>query len=256
MILRIFQILIFVFAATIEVKVHAAEIISLRSELSPLQEPLNCLDTGERCAVKTSSGRKHQLEVGENQVTLGSATSVVRLSANRVTLVSGTLLVKSEESFFIESEYGKIIFKSAYAIVEKEAKKLNLRVIQGEAFIQPRGKNEMYAIEPGQTNWLGEVDRSGAAQTGMSIPIDFEDHALQWSSLYSQKKDQFKKELKEFAQVWRLASKKSAAYHQELAQRRVASLKDEHQKRQTRIKKRQEYEASLRALFRKKTLDQ
>lgn len=256
MILRILQIAAFIFTATIEVKVHAVEVLSLKVDKEPIQEPTNCLESGDRCALKTAEGKKYLLELGSAVVTLGSATSVIRSSTDRLMFVTGTLLLKSKEPFFVESEFGKIVLNNAEVIVQRDAKRLQVSVIKGEAFIHPRGKEEMFKVEPGQRNWVGEVDTSGVAQTGTSTPVEFQDHAFQWSSLYSGKKNDFKKELKEFAAAWQKASEVAASKHKELAQRRIASLEKEHQIRQARLQKKRAYEAQLRSMFRRKSLDQ
>lgn len=256
MILRVLQVFVFIVAATLEVKVHASQVVTLKNEVHPLEEPAHCLDSGERCAVKTSSGRKFQFDVGATKVTLGSGSALIRVGASRVNLVSGSLLVQSEDDFFVEAEYGKVILKNAYVLIENKSRKLFLSVISGEAFIQPRGRDEMYPVAPGQSNWLGEVDKSGVAQSGLPIPVQFQDHAYLWSGMYSGKKKDFEKELKEFAGVWQKANAEAAIEHKQLVQRRIAALEDDYQKQQERVKKKQVFEAQMRALFRKKTLDQ
>lgn len=256
MILRLLQVLTFLFVATVEVKVHAAEVVSLREDLAPLQEPSDCLDSGEQCAIKTNSGRKFQLVLDSAKVILGSGSSAIKAGKDRITFVRGTALVKAENTIVIESEYGKVIVKHGEVLLLKEETKLVTRVHSGEVFIQPRGFSEMIAIQPGEENWMSAVDRSGIAQTGVPTTINFGEHALIWSSLYFGKKRAFEKELKQFALVWKAASEKTAVAHADLAKRRIASIEADYQKRQRELKKRQAYEAEIRQLFRKKSLDQ
>lgn len=256
MILRIFQVVTFIFVATIEVKVHASEVVTLREDLTPLQEPQNCLEDDDVCAIKTNSGKKFQLEVGKAKITLGSSSSAIKAGKDRITFVHGTALIKTESPLFVETEFGKVIVKQGEVLLLKQESKLITRVNSGEVFIQPRGFSEMIAIEAGEENWMGTVDKSGIAQTGVSTSINFQEHALIWSSLYSGKKRSFEKELKEFAQVWKQANEKTAAVHADLAQRRIASIEADYQRRHKELKKRQAYEADLRFLFRKKSLDQ
>lgn len=256
MILRAFQIFTFIFVATIEIKVHAAEVVSLREDLAPLQEPAGCLEDGDVCAIKTNSGRKFQFELNRAKVVLGSGTSAIKAAKDKLTFVRGTALINAEAPVFIESEFGKVIVKSGEVLLLKQESKLVTRVNSGEVFIQPRGFTEMIALQPGEENWMGAVDKSGIAQTGVPTSINFSEHALVWSSLYFGKKRAFEKELKEFASVWKMASEKAALAHADLAKRRIASLEADHQKRQRELEKRQAYEAELRSLFRKKSLDQ
>ncbi len=256
MILRLFQVVTFVFVATIEVRVHASEVVSLREDLAPLQEPVNCLEDGDTCAVKTNSGRKFLLEIGSAKVTLGSGSSAIKTGKDKITFVRGTALVKTESPLFVETEFGKVIVKQGEVLLLKQESKLITRVNSGEVFIQPRGFSEMIAIQPGEENWIGSVDKSGIAQTGVSTSINFTEHALIWSSLYSGKKRSFEKELKEFAHLWKQANEKTAAAHADLAQRHIASIEADYQRRQKALKKRQAYESDLRHLFRKKSLDQ
>lgn len=260
MILRLLQVITFIFVATIEVRVHASGaasgVVSLREDMAPLQEPAGCLEEGDTCAIKTNTGRKFQLEVGKSKVTLGSGSSAIKAGKDKITFVRGTALVKAESPLFIETEFGKVIVKQGEVILLKQESKLITRVNSGEVFIQPRGFSEMIAVEPGEENWMGTVDKSGIAQTGVSTSINFTEHALIWSSLYFGKKRSFEKELKTFAQAWRQANEKTAAAHADLAQRRIASIEADFQRRQKELQKRQAYESELRHLFRKKSLDQ
>lgn len=254
--IRFLQILTFLFTATIQVRVHAAEVVTLREETAAIQEPQDCLQEEETCAVKTSNGKRLKLEVGKSEVTLGSETAAIRPTKSEVTLVSGTVLAKSEDSLTISSEFGKVLIKKGQVIVIKEEKRVVARVLSGEVYIQPRGQKEVLPLEAGQENFLGAVDKTGVAHSGISTAIVFTDNALLWSSLYSGKKVQFEKELQDFAQVWKDSKQKAAATHADLAKRRIASLQEQHQKQQSALKKRQVYEAELRSLFRKKALDQ
>lgn len=256
MILRLLQVITFLFVATIEVKVHAAEVVSLREDDRLLQEPEGCLEDGDTCAIKTNTGRKFQFEISKSKVTLGSGSSAIKAGKDKFTFVSGTVLVKAESPLFIETEFGRVIVKSGEVLLLKQDSKLVTRVNSGEVFIQPRGFSEMIAIQPGEENWMGSVDKSGIAQTGVATSINFTEHALIWSSLYFGKKRTFEKELKEFAEVWKQTNEKTARIHADLAQRRIASIEADYQRRQKELKKRQAYEAELRFLFRKKSLDQ
>lgn len=256
MILRLLQVVTFVFVATIEVRVHASEVVSLREDDRPLQEPEDCLDNEPNCAIKTNAGKKFQFELSSAKVTLGSQSAVIIIDKKKVSFVSGTVLLKAESTIFVETEFGRVIVKQGEVLLLKQESKLITRVNSGEVFIQPRGFSEMIAIQPGEENWMGSVDKSGIAQTGVPTSINFTEHALIWSSLYFGKKRTFEKELKVFALQWKQVNEKTAAAHSDLAQRQIASIEADYQRRQKAFKKRQAYEADLRHLFRKKSLDQ
>lgn len=256
MILRILQILTFVLAATIQVRVHAAEVVSLANDSSPIQEPANCLDQEGKCALKVSSGKKFQIQLASTNLVLGSSTAAVKTNEKSITLVNGTVLVKSENPFFIESEFGKVIVKNGECISIKDENKISLRVLSGEVYLQPRGESGMILVHPGQQNFLSAVDDSAHAHIGIPTSTDFTETALIWSSLYSGNKIQFAKDLKDYGDVWRKTNVQTAELHKELAERRIASIEEQREKQQSALKKRQAYESQLRALFRKKSLDQ
>jgi hypothetical protein len=250
------KLFIFFLTFSLEVRVKAGESVQLPEAKAPLMEPAGCLEEASLCAVKTREGEKFEIHAGANAIVLDQGTSVIRLSADEARLVWGTIWVKAKGSFTVKTEYGDATVKDGEFWMSRTAERITVSATSTEVVLHPRGSNEKLAVSPGEENWVSRVNRNGFAETGVPKAIAFAEHIARWARLFEGKKKTFEKDVAEFHAVWSEASRRAAEFHQDLMNRKIASIESEKARRASEKKKRLDEERKLRDLFRKKVLDQ
>lgn len=243
--------------ACLAISVQAADIISLPNQEKLIDEPQGCLRALETfCSVRTSSREKFKLQLGQVEVVLDAATTVLIRSQDEVSLISGTIWVKAEKGFVVRSEFGQV--KTAggeFWVSRARGEGLWATAIKEDLQLAPRGLIQEIVLQEAEENWLGRVSKDGVAQTGTPRVLDFPEHINRWARLYPGPKDTFEQEVRTFKYTWKKVSEENAKLHQDLSNRRIATI-DSEKRRQDEIRRAQEAENKyLRDLFRRKTLE-
>jgi hypothetical protein len=253
---RLVQLFLFIMTLTLEVRVHAKEIISLPNDPAPLLLPNDCLPSLAECAIGTAEETKYKLKNKEQILTLGSATVLVRQDSSHYTLISGMVWIKTKTALDIKTEFGHVSSGQGEFWVSLADEKVWVQAVEGSVVVIPRGSQSKVEVEEGHENWLGPVQKNGVAEMGLPRPISFTDYLARWARLYPGTKKQFKKEAEALRLKMAPAAQADANYYSELVERQVAALHDQEAERAKARKIYEDHEKELRMLFRRKTLDQ
>jgi hypothetical protein len=204
----------------IDVRVHAET-----------EEPERCWRGEGPCAVQTSRAEKLRISLGENQLVMDESTVVVRLGRNEVRLLAGTLWVRAGDAFSVHSEFGQFSISKGEFWVSRTSDRVTGASVVGNLLLKPRsrgGAEEELEIVAGLENWVGKVQAvNGRAQTGVPMPIPLRTHFIRWAHLHVGGREQFLRDTEAFYKVWLAASTEAAGIHQELVQRKLATIAED-----------------------------
>jgi hypothetical protein len=249
-----FRVLVFALAFILEVRVKAAG-VQLPDAEEILQEPKTCLMQSIECGMHTKIGEKFEFEMGESTIVMDQMTTIVRVSAEELRLVAGTIWVKTENRVIVRTEFGTSHLQDGEIWVSRTSDRVTVATTRGKADIRPRGSSEKLLVEPGSENFLTKVDENGKAATGVPVAIAFGPHVERWARLFDGKKTEFEKEVGAFHKIWSEASEQAAGIHQELLERKIASVEEERQRKADAKHRAEAYDKSIRDMFRKHVLD-
>ena len=233
----------------------ASETVALPNQEIVLQEPQECLKSDEMCSLQTSSHEKFKLKIGESRLVMDASTLLLRESSERISLLQGTLWIKTEGPFSVHTEYGVVESDGGeFWVTRTRGETLTASAISGTLSLKPRGANIEISLAAGEENWLGRVGRDGVAESGTPCPLLMIEHIARWARLYPGQKQEFEKEVRSFRLVWQAASERSAELHQDLAKRRIETLNEQQRRREEERRKEAEHRQVLRRIYRERTL--
>lgn len=245
---------VFVLAFIVDVRVRAAEIVALPNSPEVLQEPVGCEMRASVCAMRTRSGEKHVLAVGETSVVLDANTSVVRLSGGELSLVSGTVWIRGSVPFVVRSEFGSVRSQGGEFWVTRDRERMTASATDQTLVLEPRGSTVALRIEIGEENWIGRVTGSGVAASGVPCAIPLADHLHRWARLFPGTRREFEAESRKFHASWSRGLASVASYHGELAEARRQALSEEAETKAQLRAKEEHRSKELRDMFRRKVL--
>lgn len=247
--------LVFLAAFTLEIRVKAAEIIHLPNASEVLEEPAGCLMDSTACAVRTSSGEKYELPLGDTVVHMDRSTAVLRVRSDEIRLVAGTVWIEAKGPFTVRTEFGAArVGSGGFWVTRTEDRMTAAAAVGSDVVLAPRGTTEELVIERGMENWIGRVGRQGHAESGLPRAIPFDEHVRRWARLYPGPQERFEAEVRRFRAQWNDASRKAAELHRALLERKVASLRADHEKRERDLRRIEARNRELREMFRRRVL--
>ncbi|MCM2282453.1 MAG: hypothetical protein NDI61_11485 [Bdellovibrionaceae bacterium] len=254
--MRPVRLIAFFLAFTLDVRVHAAETAALPNSQEVLQDPADCVLRASVCAVKTASFEKYKLAVGEASVYLDSSTAVIRRSEVELTLLSGTVWVRSSAGFTVSSEFGVVQSEGGEFWVSRDASRMTASATEKALMLRPRGATDALRVDVGEENWIGRVASNGIASSGVPQAIALAPHLRRWARLFPGTRQAFEKETRRFHASWSRGLASVADYHEELAVQRRQALRIEAERR-ARLREQEESRSrELRAMFRRKVLSE
>lgn len=234
---RFFQAVFFVAFSFLDLHIEARELVQIKPTTNVTMQPKNCIIESSVCSVLTPHRKKYELVFGKSSAVMDEDTAVLRESANQITLLKGRIWIKTSESIAIRSEFGLAKANNGEFWVTKTEQKIIFSPLVGEITMQPRGSEELISILPNYENWLGPVDKSGIATSGIPRLLDIENHVHRWGKLYNGKKNQFKKEVQEYFSLWYVLVEQDSDKNRELALRTIASEAENKLREEERQKK-------------------
>lgn len=245
--------LVFLFVA-LGAKLNAKEIITLGNASRVVQTPDSCLVGSGTCAFKTGPEEKYKIKLGTNEIVLDENTTLIRQSKNKITLVTGQIWVRAQDEIQIQTEYGTATAFEGNFLAKNRDKKMELKAIDSDLMLTPKMSSKSLKLEAGEQNWLGPIDESRVASSGVPLPIRPSELVVNWSRLYTGTKADFEKDFKNFFSLWSSASERLAKLHSDITARQIASIESEIV-RKKRLKENQDLETRrIKAWFRQKSL--
>lgn len=247
---------VFFLVLIVDVRVRAEEVVILSLASEVMQEPVNCLEGAQKCAVKTEGREKFIVAVNKNTVTLGPDTLIVRQNDSSINLLYGEIWLKTISESKVETEFGSLVTfqEGARSSVwmTKTKERLLIRVGEGSVVISPRGSLSTYRLSAGYEIWLGRVQASGVAQVSAPRAIEVSEHLNQWARLFSGSKSEFALEVKKFREVWQEAVQRSAETYQKQIDREIAMVKQEKERKEKQQRLHERENLEIRKMFREK----
>ncbi len=259
----------FFFGFTVEVYVEAAERVQLReidaqvertvkTSAALLEEPKSCTTVeSEACAIRVGHKRKLTLKKDEDrEIVLGDSTIAIRYTLERFRLIEGFIRVRGEQPTIIEisSKTSVLIageafverFGDAVTVVNTGAKKVILRTAGMDDGLVSSGM-EIHFERP-------DI-KSGKLDPGAPLPLDLDRQVVREAKLHDGSKEGFHARVELLLALRKQAAFKSSEIHEEIVQRKLASIENARQARLRQAEIQEVRDRELRALFRRKVLD-
>lgn len=257
----------FLLGFSVDVKVEAAERVQLiginveQERLNPnssalLEEPKNCLKEEGLCALRVGERRKFVYKPSERREwTLAEKSVVVRIAEDRLRFIEGSIRIIGDLTT-IETEQGSLVVRGE-AFVDRKGEKLTV-VNTGQVPIEFTGRGWPSAQEI-PSGLEAHIDlpsvKNGRASVNLPLPLDYDNQVVREARLYQGKKEDFAKRLEEIQLLRTEAAAVSASLHQEMVERKIASIEAKEKANREIRGKREARDKELRALFRKKVLN-
>lgn len=271
---RFFLFLIgFMIGFTLEVRVEANERVQLipidlkkekDNKLSSalLQEPRECLDSKKTCALRVGARRLFVYEpTAGRQWTAGENTIVLRLddcahdSSCRMRFIEGVVRITGEETL-VETDLGDLKARGEVFIERHGSKLLVVNTGDQPLLFKGRGWVNERAIPSGVEVTLDLPNvKNGKTSVNLPLPLDFEKQVVREARFYTGKRADFPAHLEEIAKRRIEAAGEIAALHQEVVERKIASIDEAAKAVQAKRAEREARDRELRALFRRKVLN-
>jgi hypothetical protein len=265
------HLLVFFVTFSIHIRVRADDSLlkgdksmtQLPNATTILEEPWRCLSGSLSCALQTKADEQYKLELKDATVHMDRSSSIIRQSDHEVRLVSGTIWVESKTEFTVHSEFGdgKILEHGGQLWAtrvkgSRDEDRVEMTAIIHEIELYPRGAKDPEVIVPGQQSYLGRVGPDGVSDYGQPVAVSFRDHIERWARLYPHSSKQFQTEVQLFYGVWKQACETSAAVHQALFERKMASIETERSEQEQVRRVAEEHDKKLRDEFRRKFFEE
>ena len=108
------------------------------------------------------------------------------------------------------------------------------------------------ALPTGFENWYGALATDGQILRGIIRPISKESFLADWMPLAGSNAAELRKKAKQYLDLWSEAVNESANLYQEIAERRLASVREKQNAQAQKAQKRNEQELELRRHYREK----
>lgn len=239
------RLLIFVLAFQMEVRVRAS------GEL--LQQPADCLEVKEACAIQVLGSGFHLLK-GSVKLHAASGAALVRQSETRWRLVKGALWVENGSSVEVDTVYGSITSsRGQYWVIEQQDQVL-VRNMNADLRVTLRDGRSL-DLPDGFEFWMAGVDTKGKSKFGMIRPVDMKEHLPMWNSLYRGSKEAFIKDVVQLRENWGDLAEKSGALYETLAKREIASEVEKEQALLRAKQKQAEQRRQVKDLYYKRVFE-
>lgn len=231
--------------------------IRLRAEV---QEPPSCWRGKGACAVRTADGERLPLSLEGGQVVLDGATTLLRVKTGELRLLAGQAWFRVQGPVSVGSEFGEIFAEEGEFWLSRTSERMTVSAVSGSLKMKPRQgeglAEEELEIPQGLENWVGRVKfGTQRAQTGVPTAIPFQAHLSRWARLYRGGRAQFIKEAEAFHDMWLRATEEAAGVHQELFERKMASLREKQERDSEARKKVEARNHELIEMFKKRVFE-
>ncbi len=245
------HLLLFLLTFGIEVRVRASESVRLPqiAESRLIQQPRNCLSKiGESCAIATFDHQKYLLKMSDARIWLDENTSIVRVSSHdlsglekqEIRILKGQIWVMTPSALRVSGDYGAVTAKTASRNlidpaedgqsdfwVKIQDEQMIVSSVTEPVLLEPRNSRELLLLPAGLENRMGKSDETGAASTGVPMPVAFVGHVSRWAKLFAGNKKSFEAAVAKFHERWLLATRLSADINQAQVERRMGTLAEE-----------------------------
>lgn len=242
------HIIIFLLAMTVDVRVRA----------KPIEVPKKCTELyDQECAILAQSALEDFKTPSGMQVFITKNSSLVRKSANEITMVRGSARVSATDNVVIRNLYGELTLNGGVVIIEASDSLFKFTNLSAKLFYRPRGEKVSHELPVGYSTYFAYVTKSGVADTGFPHPAEIEQLIKSWGKLvYNSERKKFAEDLDKFLASWALVTQNVSDWYVDTVQREIASLRSE-EERIARLKAAREAEdRKYRNMFRSRIFNE
>jgi len=254
--MRILQLLLFILASVLEIRVTLAKEKTVESE-SVRYLPQSCLHKAlYPCSMATAENQPHRIVLkAEGEVlTLDQASILTRLSSDQFRLIKGQVWIQSNSKLSVETEFGRVFLAEGEVWIRRGPDRVWISNSGGNVQFEPRNASARVELAIGEENWLGPVDASGVAQSGRPLAIPLAAHLKRWSRLSGESPERFREKALRFHQNWQRQLASVSEFHQRQFIAHLNKAEAEARERSERRAKVEEENRRLREMFRRKVL--
>ncbi len=250
--MKFLNVLFFILAFTIEVKVRASEIFLEKI----IQTPDHCLQETGYCIIKNLD-KKYSYKGESFTLSLTPESIVVRQKQKEFSFVKGQVYIKADTKVTFEIPYGTIEVESdSQVLLEKYEEKVTVQTIFGKAFLKPLGEKKPILVMAGHENYISQVGENFRAQTGIPKPIIIEPLLKAWAYHVEIKKEKFLEDVEAFKSIHEKAVQELSILNEQIASREIASVKSEKLAREERAKKSKEQKEKMQNIYYQRLLSE
>lgn len=273
---------------SIEVKVHAREVVQLRNIMpqelhltntvqNALQEPSGCIEKKIACSFQVQSGRKLTRSEGGYEWTIAAQALIVREQTwSSLRLIEGVVRIRDESSAahgkpgasgpIIDTPFAKVVLPSDTKGGTSDETEVYLEMNRDALKVINVGRSTVQVLRTGfsKTEDLGagfEVEiskpdtKSGVISASLPLPLNLEDQVIRESRFFEGAKEKFFERVEGLASLRTEAAERASAIHEAAARRKIASVEKRGQETQAARERREARDRELRKMFRRKVLD-
>ena len=244
-----------ILASVLEVRVKAD--VGWKTLDKPLESPEGCVaaKATSRCLIGTYPQRMFRYEGPSCTLSLAEKTVVEVVNSEKFRLVRGRLLADCEASAVVELPQADIrmdrgIFLLDYVGAEfRNPTPAVLRVLDGTTLVEPRGGEKSVAVASGLQVSLGRVGAGGVLQVSPPQGFILADTLQVWANLMGLDRHHLNRMARQKLGDWRLHLEQASEAHQQVVERKLASLREESEVLQKQVEKRREERRQIQRLI-------
>jgi hypothetical protein len=272
--MKLGHVFAFIFSFSLQVRVHAEVAHFSVAQTTPVaqlelaervvQEPSGCLEKfrdeknhdvamnrADGCAIRTGAGQRFNLKLKSTTLLLDQNT-IVDFSLDRATLIQGAVWVQTQSVYSVGCEFGRAEINKGEFWVARTSDGMKVAALDSVVQLFPKGATETLLIDPGFENEVGKVQMTGVAKTGVPQAIEYQEHIARMARIYPGTKPEFTHAIEKFHHLWLSASRRAAEIHEQLYQRKIASIEEQKARESEARRKRKAELDYYRALARKR----
>lgn len=250
--MKLLNVLLFILAFTIEVRVRASEAVPEKI----IETPDHCLEDTGYCIIKNLD-KRYSYKGESFTLSLTPEAIVVRQKQKEFSFVKGQVYIKSDTKVTFEIPYGTIEIESdSQVLLEKYEDKVTVQTIFGKAFLKPLGEKKPILVMAGHENYISQVGENLKAQTGIPKPIMIEPMLKAWAYHADLKKEKFLEDVETFKSIHEKAVQELSILNEQIASREIASIKAEKLAREERARKAKEHQEKMQKTYYERLLNE
>lgn len=215
--------------------------------------PAGCIkDKRYPCTIK-SAKMPLEFEIGRGQYSLGEQSALRLESASKSQLLQGSAWVRAGENQEFKINANVMIEFSGDIFAEKSKDMLmHVKNLNAEINFHSKHVFKEESLPVGFQNWYGSLAVDGQVLRGIIRPIEKEVFLKSWMPLAGGSAAELRKLAKSYLDLWVDTISASGDLYQQVAERRLASVKEKEKQATDRAQKKRHEEADLRRLYREK----
>jgi hypothetical protein len=212
-----------------------------------IEVPKNCRQQNKFPCHLRAIEMPYQVKFQDHFVHLSEGSNI-RFLENEIELLRGQFWISSQSPVKVLTSFAKIdVDGDAWLVLEPEKmviKNMNAKL----AFKMVN--NSPFSVPIGFENWVSGIDQNGKLVQGLLRPLDLKATSTLWVKTFRVPKEEAKKSIEEFVELWRGNVEKGADFYRAVASEKLKKEQEKELIKEQRRKQAAEENAELKKLFR------